>query len=157
MEAGCVYRLDPNMSQRFRPNCPANSRSELERPAIHADWLKGAFWIGIGGAPVPACALVPAAWTVEDVWRAIEGGLEPAAPEIADPGHAILVWRRGVTVHHRAVGSLERRALESLLPGTTFGALCTALGDELDSAEKAAQLAAECLGRWLADDLLARL
>jgi len=108
-------------------------------------------------ASVPACALVPAAWTVEDVWRAIEGGLEPAAPTMADPRHAILVWRRGVTVHHRTVGARERRALESLLPGTTFGALCAALGDELDSAETAARLAADFLGRWLADDLLARL
>jgi hypothetical protein len=108
-------------------------------------------------APVPACALVPAAWTVEDVWRAIEGGGEPAAPTVAEPEHAILVWRRGVTVHHRTVGARERRALESLLPGTTFGALCTALGDELDSAEAAARLAADCLGRWLADDLLTRL
>jgi hypothetical protein len=108
-------------------------------------------------APVPACALVPADWTVEDVWRAIEGGREPAAPTMADPGHAIVVWRRGVTVHHRTVGARERRALELLLPGTTFGALCTVLGDELDSAETAAQLASECLGRWLADDLLARI
>jgi len=109
-------------------------------------------------APVPACALVPCAWAVEDTWRGVEAGLEPAAaPTVAEAGHAVLVWRRGARVHHRAVTARERRALDLLLPGTTFGALCSTLGAELDSPEAAARVAAEFLGRWLADDLLARV
>ena len=114
-------------------------------------------------APVPACALVPAAWAVEELWRALEArssadgaSREPAPPPRAAAAHAILVWRRGVVVHHRAVEATERRALEALLAGTTFGALCGALGEALGSDEAAAALAARCLGQWLADDLLAR-
>jgi hypothetical protein len=106
--------------------------------------------------PVPASALVPATWNIEEIWRALEDGRAydpPTAP--AAPGHAILIWRRGVTVHHRAVASAERRALELLLGHTTFGALCAALGDEVDSEEEAAARAVEFLGHWLADELLA--
>jgi hypothetical protein len=109
-------------------------------------------------APVPACALVPAAFAVEDAWRGLEasGALEP--PGRAASGHALLVWRRGVVVHHRAVEAPERQALERVIqaPGTTFGALCAALGEALGSDEAAAELAARCLGQWLADELLAR-
>jgi hypothetical protein len=114
-------------------------------------------------APVPACTLVPAAWAVEELWRALEArssadaaSREPAPPPRAAAAHAILVWRRGVVVHHRAVEATERRALEALLARTTFGALCGALGEALGSDEAAAALAARCLGQWLADDLLAR-
>jgi hypothetical protein len=105
--------------------------------------------------PVPASALVPAAWTIEETWRAIEEDRAPAAPTPAEAGHALLIWRRGVTVHHRAVAPAERRALDLLLGRTTFGALCTALGDEVDSEEDAAARAVALLGHWLADELLA--
>ncbi|HVU51515.1 MAG TPA: DNA-binding domain-containing protein [Polyangia bacterium] len=105
--------------------------------------------------PVPACALVPAAFAVEDPWRAVEAGSSPEAPGRAGDGHAILVWRRGLVVHHRAVEGGERRALDLLLAGTTFGALCAALGEALGSDAAAAELAARCLGQWLADELLA--
>jgi hypothetical protein len=111
---------------------------------------------GLGLAPVPACALVPAAFAVEDAWRAIEAGATPEPPARADDGHAVLTWRRGLVVHHRGVLGGERLALELLLPGTTFGALCADLADALGSEPAAAQLAAGCLGQWLADELLAR-
>lgn len=107
-------------------------------------------------APVPACALVAAAFAVEDTWRAVEAGAAPEPPAPAADGHAVLVWRRGVVVHHRAVERDERRALELLLPGTTFGGLCAALGEALGSEQGAAELAARCLAQWLADELLAR-
>ena len=107
-------------------------------------------------APVPACALVPATWTIEETWRAVEDGGAPGPPARADAGHAVLVWRAGVTVRHRAVAATERRALELLLARTSFGALCAALGDEVESEEAAARRAAQWLGQWLADELLAR-
>jgi hypothetical protein len=105
---------------------------------------------------VPAAVLVRAAFAVEEPWRALEAGGEAAPPPRAPEGHAILVWRRGVVVHHRAVGGDERRALELVLAGTTFGALCAGLGEALGSDEAAAALAARGLGQWLADELLAR-
>jgi hypothetical protein len=114
---------------------------------------------GIALAPVAAAALVPAAWSVEETWRALEADRVPETPDAAGPAHAVLVWRRGVTVQHRAVDAPERLALELLFGPTTFGpttfgALCTALGEALDS-EEAAALAVRLLGGWLADELLA--
>jgi hypothetical protein len=107
-------------------------------------------------APVPALALVPARFAVEDVWRAVEAGAELPDAAPAEPGHAVLVWRKDVTVHHRAVTAAERRALEHLQLGTTFGALCVALAETEGSEEAAAELAARCLGQWLGDELLTR-
>jgi hypothetical protein len=112
---------------------------------------------GLALAPVPAVALVPAAFGVEDTWRAIEAGGAATAPARAPDGHALVVWRRGVAVQHRAVDAAERRALERLLAGTTFGALCADLGAATGSDEASAALAARCLGQWVADGLLARV
>jgi hypothetical protein len=135
-----------------RTDAPVLSREAL------ADVAPEAF-AALALAPVPACALVPAAFTVEDVWRAVEDDVEraPPAPVAAPAGHALLVWRRGVTVHHRAVEASERRALELLLGRPSFGELCAALGEALGSDDAAATLAARCLGQWLGDELLARV
>ncbi|MDB4980813.1 MAG: hypothetical protein JWM82_1565 [Myxococcales bacterium] len=112
-------------------------------------------------APIAAFELVPATWAVELPWRALEArdaaeaaGPEPEPPRAA-PGHALLVWRRGLTVQHRAVDGQEAAALALLKEGTTFGALCTALGEGAASEDEAAQLAVGLLGTWLADELLA--
>jgi hypothetical protein len=130
----------------------------LAREALAAVALED--FAAIALAPVAAAALVPAAWSVEETWRAIEAEQLPDAPDAAGPAHAILVWRRGVTVRHRAVDAPERRALELLFDPTTFGpttfgALCTALGEAPGSEEAAAALAVRLLGGWLADELLA--
>jgi hypothetical protein len=132
-----------------RADAEVLSREELAAlaPEAFADLALG---------PVPAHALVLGAFRVEEAWRAVEAGGPADAPERAAERHAILVWRRGVTVHHRGVDALERRALERLLAGTTFGALCADLGEATGSDEAAAALAARCLGQWVADELLAR-
>ncbi|HVZ71171.1 MAG TPA: DNA-binding domain-containing protein [Polyangia bacterium] len=106
-------------------------------------------------ATVAAFELVPAAWAVEDPWRAIEDGHPASDPPRAADGHAIVVWRRGTVVHHRGVDAREADALNLVRAGTTFGALCTALGETSASETAAAQQAVAYLGAWLADELLA--
>jgi hypothetical protein len=97
---------------------------------------------------VPACELVPARHAIEETWRSLEP--PPAAPA----AHALLVWRRDVTVHHRPLEPDEADTLALVRAGTTFGALCAHLGERREPAD-AAQLAAGLLARWLADELLA--
>jgi hypothetical protein len=106
--------------------------------------------------PIAAFELVPATWAVEATWRALEAGEAVGAePARGAPGHALVVWRRDVTVHHRAVDGAEAAALGLLRGETTFGALCTALAEKAASEEEAAQVAVGLLGSWLADELLA--
>jgi hypothetical protein len=131
-----------------REDAPALAREAVARVAPDD-------FAAIRLAAVPAFALVPAAWTVEELWRDVEDGRASArTPVPAAEGHALVVWRRGVTVHHRAVDRLEGRALGLLAGGTTFGALCAALAGGLPSDEAAAAAAAQLLGGWLADELV---
>jgi hypothetical protein len=104
--------------------------------------------------PIPAHEIVAATHAIDQTWRAIEGGRPAQPPPRTTGAHAVLVWRQGVTVHHRAVDEIERTALELVRGGTSFGLLCAALGALLPSEEAAATRAAEMLGRWLADELL---
>ena len=100
---------------------------------------------------VEAHEIVRARHAIDEIWRA------PAAPPAAalspDDERAFLVWRKGVTVFHRALERREADALELARAGVTFGALCSRLGDELPENEAAAT-AATLLGRWVADELV---
>jgi hypothetical protein len=126
---------------------------------------------------VPAHALVPAAYAVEETWRALENDDDQrpdkhdhdddhdhdvdhdhpvVPPPRAEAWHAILVWRRGVVVQHRALEAAERGALELVRAGdATFGTLCSHLGAQLESEAEAAARAVQLLSQWLADELLA--
>jgi hypothetical protein len=106
---------------------------------------------------VPAHEIVKTRHAVEEIWRAIEDGAAPADlpdPVPAPPGHAVLVWRKGVTVFHRGIDRREAEALALARSGASFGVLCSRLGDEMDP-EAAAQTAAALLGGWIADELVA--
>jgi hypothetical protein len=106
-------------------------------------------------ALVPAHEVVPTQHAVEETWRALEAGTTTVgAPPAAAAGHALLVWRRGVAVHHRPLDGIEGAALACVRARCTFGALCAELGRSRPDDEAAA-LAAGYLARWIADELLA--
>jgi hypothetical protein len=136
-----------------RADTPALGRDDVAAVAPQA-------FASIALAPVAAFEVVPAAFAVEEVWRAVQHRPDerPAAPPRAEApdGHALVVWRRGVTVQHRAALPGERGALALVREGTTFGALCTALGEQAASEAEAAALAVRLLHQWLSDELLAR-
>ena len=95
---------------------------------------------GLALRPVAACALVPAAWAVEDVWRAVESADEdqldadappaPAArrtraPRVAARGHGLSPGRGGAGAPRaRATGRRHDRRRHDLR--ARFGALCDA-------------------------------
>ena len=87
-----------------------------------------------------------------DLWR--RSGDAPS--EKADPIDAsggALVWRQDISVYHRGVSAPERAALEALVAGTTFGAICERLAAGRDDAEAATQ-AFTWLSTWALDGLL---
>lgn len=98
---------------------------------------------------VPAHAVVVLASNADDVWSAIEDGVEPPPP--CPASRSVLVWRRdATTVVHRTLDEDEGTCVELLARGTAFSAICDALAATRDPAERAIEL----LLRWIDAELL---
>jgi hypothetical protein len=99
---------------------------------------------------VPCHALLAPRFDVAALWRA-----DASAGVVPRPaGAALLVWRRGIEVLHRAADGEEAAWLRRLAAGDlTFEALCAGLGTSR-SDEEAATRAFELVGRWATEGLL---
>lgn len=100
---------------------------------------------------VPSSVVVPLAWTVDDLWSAVEDA--QTVPEPAAEARVVLVWRRELSVLHRTLDADEARLAPQIAAGTSFAAACEVLG-EIHGAE-ASQRAVELLLRWLQAAVLA--
>jgi hypothetical protein len=100
---------------------------------------------------VPSSVVVPLAWTVDDLWSAIEDGA-PTTPPSAEP-RVVLVWRRDVAVLHRTLDADEARLAPRIAQGLSFSDACELLGELHGDAASAR--AVELLLRWLAAAVLA--
>ncbi|MEP6866403.1 MAG: DNA-binding domain-containing protein [Deltaproteobacteria bacterium] len=94
---------------------------------------------------VPSSSTVPVAWTVDDLWSAVEEGAPSVAPEPCD--RLILVWRRDTRVFHRTLDPDEAKLANSLVSGATIEDVSARL-IELAVAEPELRIV-ELLGRWL--------
>lgn len=94
---------------------------------------------------VPAGMVVPIAWTVDDVWSAIEDGapIEAAVPS----ARRLLVWRRDLRVVHRTLDVDEGELVTCMSRGATIGEVSQRLA-ELGAAHPEQRLV-ELLSRWL--------
>jgi hypothetical protein len=103
---------------------------------------------------VPAARLLHFSWSVDETWEAatedLEGG--PLAPP-APGDRAVLVWRQGLEVQHRALEPREAHALAMVAPGTRFGLVCDWLAGELPE-DAAAQAGFGLLAQWATDGVL---
>jgi hypothetical protein len=100
---------------------------------------------GLMLAWVPSSVVVPLAWTVDDLWSAIEDGSATTEP-VAEP-RTVLVWRRDVAVLHRTLDADEARLAPRIAPGMSFADACEVLGELHGDAASAR--AVELLLRWL--------
>lgn len=100
---------------------------------------------------VPASAVVPLAWTVDDLWSAIEDD-QPLPEPVAEP-RTVLVWRRDVSVLHRTLDPDEAALAHQLVRGARFAEVCEVLGAL--HGEGASARAVELLVRWLGVEALA--
>jgi hypothetical protein len=106
---------------------------------------------GLALAWVPSSVVVPLAWTVDDLWSAIEDGAP--IPEPAAESRVVLVWRRDVAVLHRTLDADEGRLALRIADGVSFSEACEVLGEL--HGEAASNRAVELLLRWLAAAVLA--
>ena len=94
---------------------------------------------------VPSSVVVPLAWTVDDLWSAIEDGAPFCQPT---PGaRVVLVWRRDVAVLHRTLDADEGRLAPQIAAGALFSDVCEVLGEI--HGDGASARAVELLLRWL--------
>jgi len=94
---------------------------------------------------VPSSVVVSLAWTVDELWSAIEDGEPPG--EAARAERTVLVWRREVAVLHRTLDPDEAQLASSIARGAAFADLCEQLGEL--HGEAASARAVELLIRWL--------
>jgi len=103
-----------------------------------ADWPRLAFRV------IPAFCTLHAAWPVH----------EDLSITSVHPAETFLrVWREDFTVYQAGMDGTERVALERVLAGDPFGAVCQAL-ETMSGSENAAREAAQLLLRWVEDGIL---
>ncbi|ALT79154.1 HvfC/BufC N-terminal domain-containing protein [Paucibacter sp. KCTC 42545] len=114
----------------------------------------------------PSVQLLPLQWAIEPAWRQLRE-YEPeqgeAEPELAEPeahAHWLLIWRdAALETRWRSLEPLEAQQLLALQAGDSFASLCemaAAAAADPEQSPHAAALAAQALGRWLGEGLLAR-
>ena len=75
--------------------------------------------------------------------------------EPAQGTNAVIVWRRGTSVHYRILEDAETDALALLQKGARFAAICEAIAIANSSSDQVA-LIGQLLARWLADGIIVR-
>ncbi|MDH7971316.1 DNA-binding domain-containing protein [Sphingomonas sp. AR_OL41] len=87
------------------------------------------------------------------IWTALLQQASPPAVMMRDEPGAVIVWRRDMMAHFRAIDAREHCAILLVRAGMSFGALCAMTVDERGEADGIAQAGA-WLGQWLADGLI---
>jgi hypothetical protein len=102
---------------------------------------------------VPSHLFLDVEHAVDDVWRAVENE-DPIEPPAAG-ARTLLVWRQDVTVYHRALEPLERKALARARDGASFGVVCDLVAETVP-VDEAGPAAFQLLARWVGDGIIAR-
>jgi len=106
-------------------------------------------WAELVFVPIPALVLLRTEYQLHEVWAGTAPEVPPRSPV------SIRGWRdRSWSVCHAAVDLREADALEQMMRGEPFGAICEAFGDL--PAEEAAHGATAALASWLACGIIQR-
>jgi Putative DNA-binding domain len=110
-------------------------------------------WPGLVFDALPSVRLLPMAWAVEPLWRALQDqGDDPELPEPREQAHTLLVWRPALQTRWRVLEPLAARLLQAALAGRPFAALCALAASEVGPTAAAATTAT-ALRSWLDDGL----
>ena len=113
-------------------------------------------WPGLRFVPHPSLRHLDLRWNVPTVWKEIEAGREPPVLEESDYPIGWLVWRQDLLTYFRSLNVDEAWALDALLRGETFAAMCEGLTEWID-AQNVAVHAAGLLKLWLTDGLISEI
>ena len=112
-------------------------------------------WPALVFAPLPSLQVLTMHWSVEPVWRALQGDDAPDLPEPEAQPHELLIWRQGLETRWRTLDAPAARLLQCALRGETFAEQCALAATEVGD-EQAALHAASALRGWIGDGLFRR-
>lgn len=92
-------------------------------------------------------------WNAPAIWKAADKDQPLPSPEQAPHPIGWVMWRQGLQIYFRSLSVDEAFALDALLRGENFGAICEGLTEWID-AQNVALHAAGLLKQWLADGLI---
>lgn len=120
-------------------DAPALRATDLTTVAPH-EWPRLRFTVA------PSVAFVDAAWPIHDVWA------DPTTKPPARPTR-LRVWRDGFAVFHSAMDAIEADALDAVVAGAPFAAVCDAVAAHMEPTAAPA-ITGGLLARWLEDGVL---
>ncbi len=92
-------------------------------------------------------------WNVVPIWKAAKDDNPLPAPEASEHPQPWVIWRQELKNYYRSLEVDEGWALDGLLKGETFSAICGGLCEWVDEQHTAVH-AAGLLKRWLLDGLI---
>ncbi|MBV8062220.1 MAG: putative DNA-binding domain-containing protein [Nevskia sp.] len=105
----------------------------------------------------PALRRLDLRWNVPELFQAQDTERSLPEPVAQDQAVHWLLWRdAALDIRWRSLGEDEAAALDAVLSGASFGAICDALCQWVE-AEEAAMHAAGLLKRWVCDGLVVEL
>ena len=106
----------------------------------------------------PSAHLLPLQWNVVQIWNALNN--EETPPNAVLTNAPCLVWRMDLNAHFKSVDAAEFAALQSVMAGASFGALCEQLqenaSEEAVADHQSMVLAAQYLSGWLNEGLISK-
>ncbi len=92
-------------------------------------------------------------WNMPELWSAIDAQTGPQAPQPYPQARAWLIWRRDLQNYFRPLEPAEAWALDSMVSGASFAALCEGLCNYID-VEQVGLQAAGFLKGWIQTGLV---
>lgn len=110
-------------------------------------------WPHLVFAPHTSVQRLNLRWNAPAIWKAADKDQPLPSPEQAPHPIGWAMWRQGLQIYFRSLSVDEAFALDALLRGENFGAICEDLTEWVD-AQNVALHAAGLLKQWLADGLI---
>jgi len=102
----------------------------------------------------PAHQMLALQWNLAPILKAAGQGASLPQPEREDL--ATIVWRKRNTVFYRPIGAGERTAIDALVEGATFAAICEVIAGGVAEGEDPAPLINQRLASWIGDEMIVR-
>lgn len=132
----------------------ANDTPTLDLDA--AQTIEPEAWADLRFRLHPSVARLDLEWNVPQLWSVIDNQGKQIPFEISEYPIAWLVWRKQLKTYYRSLAVDEAWALDHVMKGNSFAALCEGVCEWVDEEHAPARVAG-FIHTWLAADLVTEL